>query len=78
MFLDEAVLKAIIEAIVDASFFCYGILALFSVWVMAAVFDAVDAYKWRRKMPIVLAAEMIKQTEEMLSKDSFEYGVDYE
>ena len=78
MLLDEAVLRAIIEAIVGTSFFCYGILALFSVWVMAAVFDAVDAYKWRRKMPIVLAAEMIKQTEDALSEVSFDYGVDYE
>lgn len=78
MLFDETILKGIIETIVCTSFFCYGFLFLFFVWVLVSIFDAIDAYKWRRKMPIILAAEMIKKTEEALDRTSFEYGSDYE
>lgn len=78
MLFDETILKGIIETIISTTFFCYGFMFLFFVWVLVSIFDAIDAYKWRRKMPIILAAEMIKQTEEALDMTSFEYGQDYE
>lgn len=51
---------------------------LFIVWVLFSIFDTIDSYRWRRKMPNILAAEMIKKTEEALGKTSFVYGSDYE
>lgn len=71
-------LETIVKTIVVSSGIVYIIAFIALVWIVISVVDFIDAYKWRRKMPIILAAEMIKKTEESLDKMSFDYGTDYE
>lgn len=68
MLYSETILKGIIETIVTTSFFCYGMMLLFFCWVLISVFDTVDAYRWRRKMPAVLSSEIIGQLQESFPK----------
>ena len=75
---DADMLIPIVQTIVISSGIVYIVAFVAITWIAMAIFDTIDSYRWRRKMPILLAAEMIKQTEEVLDKTSFEYGSDFE
>ena len=75
---DADMLIPIVQTIVVSSGIVYIVAFVAITWIAMAIFDTIDSYRWRRKMPIILAAEMIKKTEEALDRTSFEYGSDYE
>ena len=75
---DADMLIPIVQTIVVSSGIVYIVAFVVVIWIAMSIFDTIDSYRWRRKMPIILAAEMIKKTEEALDKTSFAYGSDYE